>query len=476
MGERSVRKQKRSFWQTRGKWLAFILVILLVGVGAAWYKTGGTASVFQSQPTTGPDYHTTTVRRGNLQVSTSGQGTLTAGQSVDLSFPAKGILSELDVKAGDSVKAGQTLAKLGNLDSLQAAVANDQYQLLQAQQDLANLQQNANVNLAKALQSMITAQQAYNSAVTTDQRTAYARCDKPTSTKYKAALDLATTHLQQISANAYGSDAWINANNVYQQALANYQYCTAYTPNEKTSAGASLKVAQVSLQNAKQTYDTLNANKGIDPIALSVAQAKVQQFQTQLTQDQQNLQGAVMTAPIDGKVTFVASNVGSMVDTAKFITISDLTQPELQVTVDETDVNKFTVGSLAQVVFDALPNQTFTGKVSQVNPQLTTSGQYNVATGTVTLGPDAAKVLKDYPLGLSAAVTVIQKQANNVVVVPLNAVRDLGGGQYAVFIVGKNGQLQFRPVQVGMTDSASAEITSGLQAGEVISTGSAQTK
>lgn len=471
----SLSAPRRPVWKMKKTWLIAALVVL-AGVGAGFYG-GLPASLFPQQAaTTGPDYHTATVRRGNISISASGSGTLTVSQTVDLSFSTKGILAEVDVKAGDVVKAGQALAQLGNTESLQAAVANDEYQLLQAQQAVTTIQQNANVALAQSLQAMITAQQNYNNLLTADQRTAYARCSDTQNTKLKTALDSATTKLLNISQRYYGSDAWINANNVYQQALANYNYCIAYTPDEKTNANASLQVAQVTLQQAQQTYKTLNDNKGIDPLALSVDQAKVNQAQTQLTQDQQNLKGAALVAPIDGTVTFLAAEAGSMVDTSKFITISDLSHPAVNVSVDETDLSKFTVGSTAQVVFDALPDQAFEGNVTQVNPQLTTSGQYQVATGVIQLGQDAAQALQKMPLGLSATVTIIQKQAKNVLLVPISAIRNLGTGQYTVFVVGKDGKLQLRFVQVGLQDTTQAEIISGLNEGDVISTGTAQTK
>jgi HlyD family secretion protein len=471
-------KQRREVRSAKGlRWGAVIFLIIIAG-GAVWYFIGGGRSLFQNKAAaaTGPGYFTAAASRGDLVISASGSGTLVASQSVDLSFSTRGIVDQLNVKAGDPVKAGDVLAKLGNTDALQAAVANDQLQLLQAKQALNTFQQNGSVALAQAYQSMLTAQQNYNDLLTADQRTAAQRCSKDENTKLKAALDLATTNLDKISRLYTGSDAWINAKNNYDTALANYNYCIAYTPDEKTNASASVQVAKVTLQQAQTSYNTLVINSGIDPNTLALDQAKVNQAETQLAQDQKNLQGATLTAPVDGVVTFLAAGAGTMVDTSKFITISDLSRPTVQASIDETDLNKFVVGSAANVVFDALPDQTFSGKVTQVNPQLTTSGQYQVATGTIQLGADAAKALEKFPLGLNSSVTIIYQQAMNAVLVPVQAVRDLGNNKYGVFVEGQGSKLQFKLVQVGLMDSTRAQIVSGLNVGDVVSTGIVQTK
>jgi multidrug efflux pump subunit AcrA (membrane-fusion protein) len=77
------------------------------------------------------------------------------------------------------------------------------------------------------------------------------------------------------------------------------------------------------------------------------------------------------------------------------------------------------------------------------------------------------------PVGLNAAVDVIAGRATNAVLVPIEALRDLGDGEYAVFVI-ENGQPVLRVVEVGLMDLTSAEIKSGLEVGEEVSTGVTQ--
>jgi HlyD family secretion protein len=472
---------KQTIWQKPGTWVVILLILLAGGGGWYYLQTPGAAAISwnpfaRPAAEATPSYYTTTVRQGNIQISASGAGTLVANQSVDLNFSTGGSVTELNVKLGDPVKSGQVLAKLGNAAALQANVASAELAVVQAQQALDTLQQNAQPSLAQAFQTVITSQQKYNDTLTADQHTSYARCSKPVNTSNAEKLANAAQKLTDLTQSSYGSDSWIAAQGAYDTALANYNYCIAYTPDEKTSASSALNIAKVNLQQAQQTYNALKTANGVDPNQLALDQAKLNQAQSQLDQAKKDMAGITLVAPMNGTVTYLAASQGGMVDTSKFITISDASHPTLQVSVDETDLSKLKLDSTVDVTFDALPEQVFTGKVTQVQPALVTSGNTQVAQGSAELDENAAKVLKNLPLGLNASVTVIDQQAKNVLLVPVQALRDLGGGQYGVFVQGRDGQLQLKIVQVGLTDTVHAQILSGLNAGDVISTGAAQVR
>ena len=243
----SVKQARKS---TKTRWAVLIILVLVAAGAAAWYFLGS-SSILQKASAATPSVKLTAVKRGNLVVSAVGTGALAAGKTATLSFSTAGIVTEVNVQAGDSVTAGQVLAKQGSTGSLQAAVAAATLKQLQAQQALAALQKDPQMALAQAFQKMINAQQTYNTALLADERTAYARCSQEVATRNRAALDNATNKLQEIGLRYYGSDAWIEARNKYDTALANYNCCLSYTADEKTNAGASLQVATVALQQAK---------------------------------------------------------------------------------------------------------------------------------------------------------------------------------------------------------------------------------
>lgn len=460
---------KRPLW--RNKILLVLVVLLLAGGVAAWYFLGTSQAQAKSGLQTAGKMGTATVQHGNIEVTASGSGTLVASQSVDLSFSTSGTVGEVKVKLGDIVKTGDVLASLENTDKLQAEVVSAQLALLQAQQTLTDLQGNADVALAQAYQDWATAQETYTTTQDATQRAeSTARCSQEVNTKYKTALDRATEVLNNLHAELQDSDAYINAKNNYATALANYNYCISYTDDEKTVARSNLEVAKSALATAEEKYNTLKKASGIDPTELALDEAKVKTAQTNLEQAKENLAGATLTAPIDGRVIYLAASAGTIVDTSKFITIADVTHPTINVSVDETDMDKMKVGNTATVTFDALDGQTFTGKVVQANPQLTTSGQYSVQKGLIQLDDNTVKTVSQLPLGLSATVTISGGKAENVLLVPATAVKSQSNGTYTVTVV-SGGQKKQTTVTIGLENGDYAEITSGLKEGEVVSTG-----
>ncbi len=452
-------------------WVTVVLV-LLAGSGAAWYFLWGPGSArAQSGATAGAELYTSAVKRGDLRVSASGSGKLVAYRSADLSFSTSGTVSELNVAVGDMVKAGQVLASLGSSPTLEANLAAAKLQVLQAQKSLTDLQQNANVALAQANSDLVAAQDTYAAAFKKSQRLAYARCGQETATRLTAALEQATQRLDNIHAETAGSDAYIAAKKAYDTALANYNACGAYTSGETNSVTSDLEVAKAALQDAQDTFDTLKASGGIDPAEQAMDEARLKEAQAQLAEAQDQLAGITLTAPMDGKVTSLAAAKGALVGTGSFISIVDVSHATLDISVDEADIDQLVVGAAVTVSFDALPDQTFRGKLVQVNPQVTTSGQYRVAKGLVELDAAAVKTMSTLPLGLSASVTIVNSEVKNALLAPVVALKDLGDNSYAVMVKGSDGQLKLQPVTVGIRNNDYAEILTGLNEGDQVSTG-----
>lgn len=78
------------------------------------------------------------------------------------------------------------------------------------------------------------------------------------------------------------------------------------------------------------------------------------------------------------------------------------------------------------------------------------------------------------PMGSNASVDVIGGRVEDAVLIPVEALRDLGDGEYAVFVM-QNGESRLRVVTVGLLDYTTAAITDGLEAGEVVTTGVVET-
>lgn len=459
---------KQPVWRRKGIW-SIILILLLAGGGAAaWYFLKGPGSVQANASLQTGQTFTSKVQRGDITISTTGSGTLVASETVNLAFTARGTVEELNVAVGDMVKAGDVLARQGDSETLQASVATYQYQLLQAQQNLEKLQQNAGLAVAEAYQKMVDAQAAYDDAAAAALRTAGHRCSKTVNTRYATILEQAKQKLNSMDPLAYGTDLYVTAKNDYETALANYNYCIAYTSSEKTTAQADADVAKYTLEQAQETYNSLKEASGVDPEELALAEKNVEQLQSQLEGAKEDLEGLTIIAPIDGKIMSIAAGKGMIVGTDTYITLADVSHPTINLSLDSTDIDKLVQGTKVTVTFDALTDETFEGEIVQVDPSLTSAGPYTVATGTVQLNDDSVKVVQTLPLGLNATVSIVSQEAKDVLVIPLSALRTMSATEYAVMVIGTDGQPEQQTVKIGLQNDNYVEISEGLQEGDTV--------
>jgi multidrug efflux pump subunit AcrA (membrane-fusion protein) len=174
---------------------------------------------------------------------------------------------------------------------------------------------------------------------------------------------------------------------------------------------------------------------------------------------------------MSGTIISVSAQVGDNVSSSSIIDLGDLTNLYLKTYVNESSYQMFQVGREADIVFDAIPDQTFKGKVIQVDPGLDSSTNTRVVSGLVQMDPTTVNLL----MGMSASVDVIVGRAQNAVIVPLVALHEYTPGKFALFVM-RNGKLSVDFVEVGLQDQVYAEIKSGLQPGDVVSTGLVGTK
>jgi HlyD family secretion protein len=467
--------------KTRRIWIPIMLLLLLAAGGVGYYYYNSISQSKAAAAAAASSVQTSTVKRGNITISAAGTGTLVASQEVNLSFSTSSGVASVDVQEGDQVKKGQTLAKLDNINQLQAAVNIAQQNLVSAQQALETLKQNATVNLANAQIAVLDAQKAVTDAKSAVIVKGMQRCDDDAIESYFSIYNHEKEYLESLGSGA-GNPEYYNAviapeKSVVASAYATYIYCAGFTDYEVSSSEAEYTLAQATLKTAQDTLATLQNNNGLDPTELATAENAVANAQVTLDDAKTTLAGATLIAPFDGVILTVAGQAGDTASSdTSFITLADLNNPRIDFTVDETDMDKVAIGEEAVVTFDAIEGKTFTGKVTQINPQLQTSSGYQVIEGLVQLDLSKEASQPEFMAGLNASVKVIQAKTENALLVPVEAVRDLGDGTYGVFVVDSLGAPELQVVTVGLKDVTYAEILSGLNVGDVVTTGITETK
>jgi RND family efflux transporter MFP subunit len=454
-------------------WISLLVLVVIIGAAIfTFVKVQQTKAAATAQQ---PALQTAVARQGNLILRASGTGTLIAANEVNLEFKTSGILTKLNVKLGDQVKAGDLLAQTDD--------ANQQVQLAQAQEALNELTSpsaiaTAQIDVTTAQANVINAQavlnnQQYwqNAALVQDQ---YAKLviAKAALDKAQAAYDSANVG-QYINntgeANLY--QAFYNAQQAYNTAQFNYSiYSQKPTQRQLNAAQATLDLAKAKLTE-DQNYVAALTGGTVPDNATGSGLNQLNQAKLSLQDAQNNLNATKLYASISGTVMAISNKLGETVGSGTFITIADLSQSELQIYMDQNDWSNIKLGYVTNVTFDALPEQVFTGKVTQVSPQLITIQGSAVVEGLVLLDQkQASGATLKLPLGVSASVDVVAAQANNVILVPVQALHQLSPGNYAVFVM-TGGKPTLRIVTVGLQDSTYAEIKTGLKAGDVVTTG-----
>ena len=241
---------------------------------------------------------------------------------------------------------------------------------------------------------------------------------------------------------------------------------------DDTDALRQLRQAQIALELA-EVDQTATLTDDASPEARRTAALEVEQAQLAVQQAEGQLAATTLIAPHAGTITRLNVAVGDSVGASSFLTLATLEDPLVRFNLEESDLDKAIPGTKTRIILDAYPEEVFEGTLLRVEPIVTTVQNVPAvhAWTTLTLTADAPALL----VGLSADVEIIVGEAHRAFLVPVQALRELAPGQFAVFVVGADGELRLTPVEVGLRSFASAEILAGLQSGDLVSTGNVET-
>ncbi len=454
-----------------------VLVLSAIGYGI-YVRYFGPAESAEA-----PALQTATVRRGDLTISAAGRGSLVPQAEIDLGFRTSGTLAELAVQVGEQVDADQVLARLDDA-AAKIQLAQAELNLDQAKAKLETVRRAITLTIEIDHVNLEAAQASYDALV---QGGNY---DGARLTAPRINLDQATEQLTMAQA-AYDT-AWDPGRDWELQVKTR---ATALE-NERAATARALEKARDDLEVARASYSlaVLNLNEGGDASAalakvllaqrsldeslsgdaLYAAEAAVRQAELSVASAELALGNTVIRAPFAGRIVSTSASVGEAVGTGAVVTMVDSGLGRVRFYLEESDLDKVAAGNPVTVVFDALPDRDFPGQVDRVDPVLVTVDGTVAIQAWATLDPiEGARLL---PLGVSAEVEIVAGSTSRALLVPVQALRELSPGQYAVFVVEADGALRLRPVQVGIRDFANAEILSGLEQGEVVSTGAVATQ
>lgn len=275
-----------------------------------------------------------------------------------------------------------------------------------------------------------------------------------------------------------------------------------------SQARAQLDQQQASLIQAERELDRVRALRDRDPGLVSVQRLQeaesevdvqrsllasaghgVEQAQAGLAEAEDQLGKTTIRAPMSGRVTRLNIQEGETVVVGTMnnpgsllLTISDLSVIEVVLAVDETDISRISVGDPASVEIDALAGALYPASVSRIGSSAIRDPTAGGASGPAQLGRSVdyevvltlAEPSERLRPDLSAHADIVVESLSDVSSVPIIAVTVLededGVEQEGVFVV-RDGRVEFRPVELGITGEEHFELLSGLEVGDSVVSG-----
>lgn len=461
---------------------ALLVFLLILGVAGACKS--------QSTPETGQQI--IPVARGDLVVKVSADGNLVLPEQRELTFATSGTIKEILVEEGDTVTEGQVLARLDTVELERAVVAQEQ--ALKSQElavrsleiDLTQFGKDAEAGIRNAEIELEKATDAYRK-ITYPYSYSTFTLDIP---EALASIEQAEFELGDLRAMvADGMDA-SEATSVELSLLRALNDLTA--AREKLARGAgddvfgeassggiltissywTLKTAQQTMEQAEVALDRLRNNivTGMEKAEVAVENARVnlQTAQNRLDIARDELGKAELRAPYDGIVVGVPARVGELL-TANYasrtvVKVVDPYRMEIEAEVDEIDVPGVKLGQPGVIKVDALPGLEMTGEVTFISILARQESGLVVYRVKVSFEVLDGTQLRE---GMTATVDIKTNERQGVLLLPDRTItQDSQGNATVKVMVG--GQVEERPVTLGLSDGVQTEIVQGLTEGETV--------
>jgi len=253
------------------------------------------------------------------------------------------------------------------------------------------------------------------------------------------------------------SDTLKSGNVSIPAAIATYQSnLNSYTGTTNTYLSNLLSIKDT-IQTDKETLIETD-------FSIADQEIKVRQAQQALDDAQNKLADYSVYAPFSGAVAKFNFKKGDTVSNGAAVATLVSNQRIAEITLNEIDVFNVKVGQKATLTFDAVPDLTIAGQISEVDTIGTVSQgvvSYNVK---ISFDTQDARIKP----GMSVSASIITSTKQDVLVVPNAAVKTSGNGKYAQILV--NGAPQNQTVETGLSNDTMTEIISGLAVGDNVVT------
>lgn len=268
-------------------------------------------------------------------------------------------------------------------------------------------------------------------------------------------------------------------------------------------------VSDSDFERVQSDFEVAKAEVEAAEESVNAAKFNIRSAQATVKEAHDNLKRTTIYSPMDGTVSKLNVELGErVVGTAQMagtemLRVADLTQMEVHVEVNESDIVRVKVGDPATVEVDAYLNRKFTGVVKEIanssaSSNMQSTNEVTVFNVKISISRDSYKDLIDeenphlspFRPGMSANVEIKTNELDDILMVPIQAVtirpdttekvtRKLkvnldeykDDELFEVVFVYANGKAIMKKVKTGIQDTKNIQITEGVEVGEEIISG-----
>jgi HlyD family secretion protein len=436
------------------KWIIFPLLIaaLLLASGCG----GGDTTVQKIE-----------VTKGDLSLVVNGSGTVEAETEARPPFGTTGKVAGVYVEEGDEVKEGDVLAEL-ETDNLELALS--QALMGEAQ---------ARLSLTQAVDAKTQAETALASARFNLELTEEVAEIKDNITETQQRITIAEERLKEAQKLGLGSEDklyWLGQLRRYQLELIEYQQELADLLSQDEYSGVIMydiygqKYDRATLEDIRiKQLRVESAELGVQQAEQNIeyARAALEHAENSVNVARNQLDNAIIKAPFSGTIVNVNIKEGEMASGLTPIYMIDSDSLFINATVDEIDVSDVEPGQKVIINLDSDQETDYEGKVQSISKAPVTN---QLGSGIITYGVEVEfvnRVPDKVKLGMTANIDIITEENSDILVVPNRALNQDEEGNYYVNIE-KDGTVEKRTVEIGVTDGIETEIVSGLSEGAIV--------
>lgn len=440
------------------RFLTFLLVVALVAAAVFVYlryfrapEGDGSAGI-----TTAP------VGRADIESTINAIGSLVPEHQQVLVLSMAGTVTEVLVAQDDTVAEGQVLVRLDPRD-VELSLEQARAALAVSEATLARASQPASAHDIAAAESALLSAQANLAdlsagASSRDKQLARLSVDQAKNSLYGAQANRDAIKGSPISSPGQIAAAEAQVLNAELAVkIAELNYGKLWEPVRDSQ----VRAAEAQIAQAESTLARLKAQPSAADLA--VTEAQVAQARVSVQAAERRLDDLVYSAPFSGTLATWSLNVGDRAAPGVAVgTLVDESRYHIDLSIDETEITRIAIGSVARITLDAHPEQQLMGNVTRVGLLGTSiSGLVNYAV-RIELQPTEL-LLKPQ---MTASVEIVSETRGNALVVPNRALKRDAEGKFVEILQG--GEVVKLYLTTGISSNEFTEVLSGLEEGQEI--------